>query len=217
MTSKPRRIVLTGGPGAGKTAVLEIVKRSFCAHVAVAPESATILFTGGFPRDPSEVARRAVQRAIFQVQLEIEAVFGSKSEARVVLCDRGTVDGVAYWPGPPESFLPEVGTTLAAQLARYDAVVHLAPPAAQHGYRRNEVRRESAAEAAVIDARIAAAWSRHPNRYAVPSTPHFLEKARRVMTIIEAELPTECVAGVCSLSTANGHTKSDDAGPPVSA
>jgi len=30
-----RRIVLTGGPGAGKTAVLELVQRSLCAHVRV--------------------------------------------------------------------------------------------------------------------------------------------------------------------------------------
>ena len=32
-----RRVVLTGGPGAGKTAVLELVRRTFCHHVDVLP------------------------------------------------------------------------------------------------------------------------------------------------------------------------------------
>ena len=39
-----------GRPGAGKTAVLELIQRSFCGHVRVLPESAGILFGGGFPR-----------------------------------------------------------------------------------------------------------------------------------------------------------------------
>lgn len=28
---QPRRVVLTGGPGAGKTAVLELIRQSFCS------------------------------------------------------------------------------------------------------------------------------------------------------------------------------------------
>jgi hypothetical protein len=34
-----RRIVLAGGPGAGKTAVLEVMRRAMCHHVHVLPES----------------------------------------------------------------------------------------------------------------------------------------------------------------------------------
>ena len=41
-------IVITGGPGAGKTAALEMVKKSFCNHVVILPEAASILFSGGF-------------------------------------------------------------------------------------------------------------------------------------------------------------------------
>jgi uncharacterized protein (DUF2249 family) len=46
-----RRIVLTGGPGAGKTAVLELFRAAVCEHVNVLPEAAGIVFGGGFPRD----------------------------------------------------------------------------------------------------------------------------------------------------------------------
>ena len=35
-----RRVVLTGGPGAGKTAVLELIRQSLCEHVKVLAESA---------------------------------------------------------------------------------------------------------------------------------------------------------------------------------
>jgi len=37
-------VVLTGGPGAGKTAFLEIARRNFCEHIAVLPEAASIVF-----------------------------------------------------------------------------------------------------------------------------------------------------------------------------
>src|SRR5690242_15099817 len=54
---KRKRVVLTGGPGAGKTAVLELVRQSFCSHVHVLPEAAGILFTGGFPRGSKPLER----------------------------------------------------------------------------------------------------------------------------------------------------------------
>jgi hypothetical protein len=35
----PRRVVITGGPGAGKTAVLALTRQPFCEHVKVLPEA----------------------------------------------------------------------------------------------------------------------------------------------------------------------------------
>jgi predicted ATPase len=86
---------LTGGPGAGKTALLEMIRQSFCSHVHVLPEAASIIFGGGFPREDDDRSRRAAQRAIFFVQRELEAI-GDSHNAAVVLCDRGTIDGLAY-------------------------------------------------------------------------------------------------------------------------
>lgn len=67
-------VVLTGGPGAGKTAVLEVVRRAFCKHIVVLPETATILFGGGFPRHDNDAGRRAAQDAIFHVQRALETM-----------------------------------------------------------------------------------------------------------------------------------------------
>ncbi len=99
LTRHPARLMaLTGGPGAGKTAVLELAARSFCRHVAVLPEAASIVFGGGFPRHDTEPGRKAAQRAIYRVQWEVERLVVEEGEVAVALCDRGTVDGGAYWP-----------------------------------------------------------------------------------------------------------------------
>ena len=186
-----RRVVLTGGPGAGKTAVLEIVRRTLCEHVVVLPEAAGIVFGGGFPRDGERTRRAAAQRAIFHVQRELEVV-GDVGNPAVVLCDRGTVDGHAYWPGP-EEFWGAVGTTRTDELARYHTVIHMRTPPADSGYdRSNPLRTEAAAEAALIDARIAQAWLAHPRRFVVEAAPDFLTKAERALAILREESPPCC-------------------------
>ncbi len=188
----PRKlIVVTGGPGAGKTAVIELVRRSLCEHIHVVREAAGVVFGGGFPRTQDPPGRRAAQRAIFHVQHELEVV-ASSGNAAVLLCDRGTIDGAAYWPGPGELW-SEVGTTERDELARYDVVIHLRTPTSDAGYnRQNPLRYESAVEAAAIDARIATAWANHPRRYEVPATPDFLSKAARAIEILRGEIPACC-------------------------
>lgn len=194
-THERRRIVLTGGPGAGKTAVLELCRQYFCSHVMVLPESAGIVFGGGFPRGDAVELRRAGQRAIFYVQRELEAT-AEATNAAVVLCDRGTVDGAAYWPGPDELW-PAVGTTHDEQLARYHAVIHLRTPLADGGYNhRNPLRIETALEAATIDARIAEHWMGHPRRFVVEASSSFLAKVQQALALIHAELPECCARGV---------------------
>ena len=122
----PRRVVLTGGPGAGKTAVLELIRLFFCEHVKTLPEAAGIVFGGRFPRSDRPPLRQAAQRAIYHIQRELESV-AETDNAAVVLCDRGTVDCAAYWIGDSDLF-SAVGTTRAIELARYDTVIHLRTP-----------------------------------------------------------------------------------------
>ena len=187
-----RRVVLTGGPGAGKTAVLELIRQSFCTHVKVLPEAASVVFGGGFPREDDDACRRAAQRAIFHIQRELEMV-GDNHNPAVVLCDRGTIDGLAYWPGPVEDFWSSLGTTVEAELGRYDAVIHLRTPALEHGYNyQNPLRTESPTDAADIDGRIAEAWSLHPRRFLVESASDFLDKAAQALTLLRNEMPECC-------------------------
>jgi predicted ATPase len=186
-----RRVVLTGGPGAGKTAVLEMLRHSLCRHVAMVPEAAGILFGGGFPRQKAAPFRRAAQRAIYHIQIELEGLADLEKPA-LVLCDRGVVDGAAYWPGP-DDYWAAVGTTREAALARYDAVIHLRTPDGMNGYgHQNPLRTETPAEAAQIDQRIYEAWDGPPHRIIIPATHDFPTKARRAVEVILAEVPACC-------------------------
>jgi predicted ATPase len=195
----PKRVVLTGGPGAGKTAILELIGHFFCHHVKVLPESAGIVFGGGFPRSKEPELQRAAQRAIFYVQRELEATADANNPA-IILCDRGTVDGVAYWPGPPDDFWRDVGTTLDAQLARYDLVIHVRTPRLAGGYNSdNPLRIETAAEAAAADERILAAWTRHPHRFVVEPSADFLVKVSQTIELLRAQLPPCCEHHAVSL------------------
>lgn len=191
----PRLVAVTGGPGAGKTAVLEIARRSLCNHVVVLPEAASIVFGGGFPRRPSVPARRAAQRAIFQVQTELERVVLDEKRAAIGLCDRGTVDSVAYWPEPVADLWKDVHSEEATQLARYSAVIHLRTPSDVMGYdHSNPLRTEPVEDALHLDRLIEQAWARHPNRHFVDSDLSFVDKAAHALDLIRAELP-ECCRG----------------------
>jgi len=187
----PRRVVLTGGPGAGKTAVLELIRLFFCEHVKTLPEAAGIVFGGRFPRSDRPPLRQPAQRAIYYIQRELESVADSENAA-VVLCDRGTVDCAAYWTGEGDLF-SAVGTTRAIELARYDAVIHLRTPASPRAYNRdNPLRLESIEEAAAIDVQIAAEWSDHPHRLVVEPTEDFLHKAATTLSLLRHEVPECC-------------------------
>jgi predicted ATPase len=197
----PRRIALTGGPGAGKTAVLEVVQRHFCEHVIVLPEAASILFRGGFPRHESPAGRHAAQRAIYRTQVELERLACEESRAAIVLCDRGTIDSEAYWDGAPGSFWAEVGSTRAAELARYAAVIHLRTPSADGGYdHENPLRIETAEQALAIDRRIFEVWAAHPARTVIASEASFIDKLRAAIEAIRREVPPCCRPDAASAS-----------------
>jgi predicted ATPase len=186
-----KRVVLTGGPGAGKTAVLELVHQYFCRHVHVLRESAGIVFGGGFPRGTTSPERASAQRAIYHVQRELEAMAAARDEPAIILCDRGTVDGAAYWPGPG-SLWTSVGSSQEAELLRYDAVIHLRTPGVVGYNHENPLRIETVSEAALIDQHIADAWAGHPRRFFVESHDDFLQKVHRALELVRAELPVCC-------------------------
>lgn len=186
-----RRAVLTGGPGAGKTAVLELVKKSFCEHVKVLPEAAGIVFGGGFPRRADIGYSQSAQRAIFYVQRELERAAEADNPA-VILCDRATVDGGAYWRGERDLWTA-VGTTLAEQLQRYSAVIHLRVPSVDGGYdQSNPLRVENADQARRIDNKIAELWSAHPAYVSIEPQTTFIEKAAKVLEELRKQIPECC-------------------------
>src|SRR5688572_24312186 len=100
-----RRIAITGGPGAGKSTVAALLAQQLRERVVVVPEVATHLLGGFFPRIADAEERRAVQRAIYHVQLNLESVHrGRAVDGTVLVFDRGLPDGAAYWPDGADAF-----------------------------------------------------------------------------------------------------------------
>lgn len=172
------RIVLTGGPGGGKTTAAALFRREIGERVVIVPEAATLLFAGGFPRSTEPQARRAAQRAIYHVQRNLEDVQSALYPERILLCDRGTLDGAAYWPDSPEGFFEAVDSTMEHELARYDAVIFF-ESAAVGGISvegGNPTRIESNNQALDLDRHLRQLWSKHPRFVVVPHNTSFVKK-----------------------------------------
>lgn len=188
-----KKIVITGGPGAGKSAIIEMARMQFCPHVALLPEAATILFSGGFWRNSSKHGKEVAQRAIFHIQKEMELFPLLQRSFALAICDRGTLDGLAYWPKSPRSFFEELNTTKEQELSDYLAVIHLRTPGIEKGYNhKNPMRTETAIEAQMMDKKLEKAWNGHPNRYFIDSSESFLEKAERTFQILRQFIPNCC-------------------------
>lgn len=195
--SRPLRIVLSGGPGGGKTTAADLFRREIGDQVVIVPESATTLFAGGFPRVSDPDAERSIQRAIFEVQRSLEDIQASLFPDRVLLCDRGTIDGAAYWPDGPDGFFDEVGTTHQAELDRYDVVLFFetAVVAGVEIEGGNRYRTESPDEALDLDRRLRALWNPHPRFHLVPHSPSFLRKITVGLSILESVVADRTAAG----------------------
>lgn len=201
-THATRLVVVTGGPGAGKTAILEMAKKILCEHVAVLPESASVVFGGGFWRLDSQSAKTAAQRAIYHVQREMENLVLGEKRWAIGLCDRGTLDGLAYWTENQSLFWDMTKNRMEDEYARYIAVIHLRSPSAELGYNhQNSLRIEDASQAKMLDDKIQAIWSRHPKYKMIESAPSFLQKADLALREIAQVLPDCCRAVV---GNANG-------------
>lgn len=173
-----KKIALTGGPGGGKSTAAELFKLEYKDFISLVPEVATLLFRGGYPRVDSPLVVENIQKSIFHVQNNIEDTYSTLFPHHILLCDRGTVDGGAYWPRGHEDFFASNGTTLQKELERYDAVIFF-ETAAAGGLAidlGNPVRNEDQRKAIEIDLKLKNLWSQHPNFVYIKNEPSFLKK-----------------------------------------
>jgi len=178
------KIVITGGPSGGKTTLIEALRKDFHGELAVVPEAASILYRGGFPRKVTLRGRMHAQRAICFVQTELENLVADESEVELIVCDRGSLDSVAYWPDTAENFFRDMQTSREKELARYAWVIHLDTADHDAFDTSNPVRTESFSEALELNQKIKKAWEGHPNRIVIGHNNDFLTKISEAKNVI---------------------------------
>ncbi len=199
-TMKLSKIVITGGPCAGKSTAMEWVKNAFTPlgyTVLFVPETATEFITGGVA--PWTCGTNAeFQKCQMKLQLEKERLFEQAArtmpgEKILIVCDRGAMDNRAYMND--EEFAQVcafVDKTEAELRDGYGAVFHLVTAArgAEGSYTvdNNAARTETAEEAAALDEKTAAGWAGHPHLRIIDSTADFDEKMKRLVAEIAAFL-----------------------------
>lgn len=160
------KIVLTGAPGSGKSTIARELDRRHPGQYVVVPEAATQYYLAlGRKWNQLDLERqREAQRGIYRLQLEQESRLAAQFPGRTLLLDRGTIDGSAYWPDGPAAYWTDLGTTEAAELARYDHVIVLETAAViglYDGDTSNRIRFEGAAEAIENSRKLASLWAGH--------------------------------------------------------
>lgn len=195
MQHRISKIVLTGGPCAGKTTALARIVEHFAGmgyHVYTVPEAATLFAGAGvdfLTKDNDLFLESERQLLAFQMELEdrMERIAAQQHGPALIVCDRGTMDLKAYMTEAQWQQLLAEGSFSLVGLrdARYDAVIHMATAAkgAEQYYTlaNNAARSETPEAACAIDDKLIAAWTGHPHLRVVGNDCTFDEKMGRVL------------------------------------
>ena len=197
-----KKIVLTGGPCAGKTTALVKITEYFSGFgykVFNVPEVPTIYSTAGWNYlTPNRDLYYQGERAILETQLALEDSFFRLAEVCqkpvLIVCDRGTMDISAYIK--PEEWMEitaMAGTNPNELMERYDAVLHLVSAAdgaeqyyttATNATRYEQANEEGLRMARELDKKGIKAWTGHPHLRVINNHDDFENKLNRVLTEI---------------------------------
>ena len=195
------KIVITGGPCAGKTTALCKIQEHFAQlgyGVIFVPEVASELIMGGVA--PWTLNTNLdYQLCQIQMQLQKEMIFENAAKSLfgydkiLLVCDRGTMDNKAYMSDAEFSqALAMMNLNVTELRDRYNAVFHLVSAAkgAESFYtlENNSARTETVEEAAAIDDKIIAAWTGHPHLRVIDNATDFQEKISRLISEIASFL-----------------------------
>lgn len=195
-----RKIVITGGPCAGKSTAMSWVQNAFSAKgytVLFVPETATELISGGVA--PWTCGTNAeYQKCQVRLQLEKERLFlraarTMNAEKILIVCDRGLLDNRAYMNEQEfAEVIADVGVSEVEMRDSYDAIFHLVTAARGkeefYTFENNVARYETPEEARALDDRLLASWAGHPHLRVIDNTTDFTEKMRRLISEISSVL-----------------------------
>ena len=194
------KIVLTGGPCAGKTTALTWIHNYFTERgysVVFVPETATDLITNGVAPwtcgTNKEYQDCQLRLQKFKEQIYEKGARTFKNDKILIVCDRGVLDNKAYMTNAEfKQLLKEMGTNETKERDSYDAVFHLVTAAKGkeefYTLENNKARKESLKEARELDDKLIQAWTGHPHFRIIDNSTEFEEKLERLLKEIAAFL-----------------------------
>lgn len=196
LPQKITKIVITGGPCAGKTTAMSWIQNAFSRMgytVLFVDETATQLISGGAAPWLS-ASNRDFQWHLMQLQLDKERAFADiaatmKADKVLIVCDRAALDNRAYMTDAEFRYaLRQLNTNEVTLRDQYDAVFHLVTAAkgaeAFYTLANNAARTETPQQAIALDDKIIAAWTGHPHLRLIDNSSDFDEKMRRLIAEI---------------------------------
>ncbi len=193
------RIVLTGGPCAGKTTALTKIVEHFTSlgyQVFTLPEVPTMFTAAGMNYlTTNKGFFYQGEKATLEIQMALEDKFYRMAQECnqpcIIVCDRGTMDISAYMePEMWEELTRAVGTTSAELRERYDAVLHLVSAAdgaeqyyttANNAQRYEQMSEEGLRIARTLDKKVIKAWTGHSHLRVINNHDDFNAKMKRVL------------------------------------
>lgn len=196
------RVVLTGGPCAGKTTSINRIRnffenigwKAFCV-----PETASVLLSSGIQfydlGDHTMQFQENLLKCLLQTEDTVnEAVkyyHNENNQNCIIIYDRGAMDPVAYLEENDWECLKGKNATwneVDLRDNRYDQIIHLITAAngAEQFYRleNNLCRTEGIEQARIIDEKCARAWVGHPYFDVIDNCTEFEEKIARVLQAV---------------------------------
>lgn len=195
------RIVITGGPCAGKTTAFARIESELSEKgykVFVVPETFTEMYSGGIKL--SDYSSLQFQTMLLKMQIAKEDMYYKaaelhKNEKVIILYDRGVMDPIAYMnESIARLMLDNNGHRENILKIRYDAVIHMVTAAdgAKEAFlankANNKARYEDVEEAIAADKALIKVWTGHSHLRIVDNSTDFDNKITRVMNEIYAIL-----------------------------
>lgn len=173
----PHRIVLTGGPLAGKSTVMNYLQGAYGDKARFMTEVASMLLTSGYPKPGADVRFSSewldyINKTIMPTQVNMENGHlhaAVESRRRAVFFDRGLLDPAAYIEGGKATLQDRYGLDTEAVYDRYSMVIHMQSLASINPseYERlmgtNPARYDTVEQAQERDTALIEAWKDHPN------------------------------------------------------
>ena len=198
------KIVLTGGPCAGKTTVLSLLEKEISEkfpnwYLLIVPETATELIANGIRPFGGCLSLLRFQKYVLMKQLDKEKLYMEVAKELpydniLIVCDRGLCDNIAYCENEECSaedmfkrLLKETPISITEARDSYDGVIHLVTAAkGTNAYTtaNNSSRIETPEEAIDLDTRTLNAWIGHPNLKIIDNSTNFEDKVNKALSEI---------------------------------